>query len=68
MIIGRKEVNRKSFMSFESDSTKLGEIPEYKWSRPPGKREYEVQPFFPLGGVVQEPVKKSRLRRLFGRG
>lgn len=55
-------------MSFESDSTKLGEIPEYKWSRPPGKREYEVQPFFPLGGVVQEPVKKSRLRRLFGRG
>lgn len=57
-------------MSFESDSTKLGEIPEYKWSKPPGaggKREFEAQPFFPLGGAVQEPVKKSRLRRLFGR-
>lgn len=60
--------NRKSIMSFASDSTKLGEIPEYKWTRPhmyadggnfPTRAYYPLEPY-------QEPEKpRSRFMRLF---
>jgi hypothetical protein len=62
--------NRKSFMSFASDSTKLGEIPEHKWTRPgmyadggyfPARTYYPLEPY-------QEPEKpRSRFMRLFKR-
>ncbi|CAG8973584.1 hypothetical protein HYALB_00009653 [Hymenoscyphus albidus] len=70
--LARKELNRKSYMSFQSDSTKLGEIPESRWSRPPvgreGRKEFEVQAYFPLGGNTSpKPAKQSRLKRFFGR-
>jgi hypothetical protein len=58
-------------MSFASDSTKLGEIPEYKWSdqhRLNG--DYPVTVFYPLNqSLIPEKKKpRSRLRRLFGKG
>lgn len=57
--------NRKSIMSFSSDSTKLGEIPEHRWPRNAdgtvrATTYYPIEPY-------QEPVKeRSRLRKLFG--
>jgi hypothetical protein len=61
--------NRKSFMSFASDSTKIGEIPEHKWTQTaamqannyPRTIYYPVQPY-------QEPEKqRSRFMKLFRR-
>ena len=60
--------NRKSIMSFASDSTKLGEIPEHKWARrgtADGQMIFPIRTYYPLE-PYQEPVKpKSKLRRLF---
>ena len=62
--------NRKSVMSFASDSTKLGEIPEHKWTRPGMFAEgtqFPVRMYYPLE-PYQEPEKpRSRLMRLFRR-
>jgi hypothetical protein len=70
----QRTTNRKSIMSFASDSTKLGEIPEHKWARPrmlevcaeTGKVRYPITALYPIE-PYQEPEKRSRLRRLFGR-
>jgi hypothetical protein len=64
---------RNSLMSFASDSTKLGEIPEHKWTRPGMLNGGNVQ--YPLGGGAcyplhpyQEPEKpRSRFMKLFKR-
>ncbi|KAG0646696.1 hypothetical protein D0Z07_6212 [Hyphodiscus hymeniophilus] len=59
--------DRKSIMSFASDSTKLGEIPEHKWARPVEGGHFPVRVFYPLE-PYQEPEKpRSRLMRLFKR-
>ena len=62
--------NRKSMMSFASDSTKLGEIPEHKWTRPNMYAEgvhFPIRTYYPLE-PYQEPEKpRSRLMRLFKR-
>ncbi|KAH8658860.1 hypothetical protein BGZ60DRAFT_129375 [Tricladium varicosporioides] len=63
--------DRKSFMSFASNSTKLGEIPEHKWARPPGYEQMDaslpITAYYPLE-PYQEPAKpRSRLARLFKR-
>ena len=63
--------NRKSIMSFASESTKLGEIPEHRWNRPAmfeaASGNFPVTAFYPLE-PYQEPEKpKSRLMRLFRR-
>jgi len=63
--------NRKSIMSFASDSTKLGEIPEHRWNRPAmfgtADGNFPVTAFYPLE-PHQEPEKpRSRLMRLFRR-
>ncbi|TVY85547.1 hypothetical protein LSUE1_G000076 [Lachnellula suecica] len=56
--------NRKSIMSFASDSTKLGEIPEYKWARPRDD-QFPITTYYPLE-LYEEPVKsRSRFMRLF---
>ncbi|TVY22594.1 hypothetical protein LHYA1_G008768 [Lachnellula hyalina] len=70
--LSRRET-RKSIMSFASDSTKLGEIPEHKWTRPPIVYEtggfdgagFPVTTYYPLQ-PYQEPVKpRSRFMRMF---
>jgi hypothetical protein len=59
--------DRKSMMSFASDSTKLGEIPEHKWTRPADGDNFPVQTYYPLE-PYQEPEKpRSRFMRLFKR-
>jgi hypothetical protein len=56
--------NRKSIMSFASDSTKLGEIPEHKWTRP---GNFPITTYYPCE-QYQEPEKpRSRFMRLFKR-
>lgn len=60
---------RRSIMSFASDSTKLGEIPEHKWARQ-GMLEagnFPILTYYPME-PYQEPEKpRSRLRKLFRR-
>jgi hypothetical protein len=62
--------NRKSFMSFATDSTKLGEIPEYKWARPAmleaGK--FPVTTYYPLEPYQEPEKQRSRFMRFFRRG
>jgi hypothetical protein len=62
--------NRKSFMSFATDSTKLGEIPEYKWARPAmleaGK--FPVTNYYPLEPYREPEKQRSRFMRFFRRG
>jgi len=59
--------NRKSIMSFASDSTKLGEIPEHKCTRPANGGNLPITPYYPLE-PYQEPEKpRSRFMRLFKR-
>jgi hypothetical protein len=63
--------HRKSIMSFASDSTKLGEIPEYKWiDQQDLHGDFPVTAFFPMNQYtnVEKQKPRSRLRRLFGRG
>jgi hypothetical protein len=63
--------NRDSIMSFATDSTKLGEIPEHKWARPLmlDSRQFPVKSYYPLEPYHQEPEKqRSRFMRFFRRG
>lgn len=65
--------NRKSIMSFASDSTKLGEIPEYKWMRPAmfesvGENrevQFPVTTFYPMEPWQEPEKRRGRLRKLF---
>ncbi|CZS93512.1 hypothetical protein WAI453_001043 [Rhynchosporium graminicola] len=60
---------RESFMSFASDSTKLGEIPEDKWAKgniSEGER-FPITPFYPVQPYQVPEKPKSRFMRLFGR-
>ncbi|KAK0720491.1 hypothetical protein B0H67DRAFT_192203 [Lasiosphaeris hirsuta] len=65
--------NRLSLMSFASDSTKLGEIPERKWrpryyvSIDTSAEEYNVAPLYPLRPYRPEPREKSFWGGWFGR-
>ncbi|KAH9222768.1 hypothetical protein DL95DRAFT_441115 [Leptodontidium sp. 2 PMI_412] len=62
-----KADKRKSFMSFASDSTKLGEIPQHKWAKGaiPEGGIYPITPYYPVQ-LYQEPEKpRSRFMRLF---
>jgi hypothetical protein len=63
--------NRKSIMSFASDSTKLGEIPERKWARPSmfdvGNSNFPITAFYPLEPYQQPEKQRSRFMRLFRR-
>ncbi|KAK0124517.1 hypothetical protein ONS95_009466 [Cadophora gregata] len=64
-----KADKRKSFMSFASDSTKLGEIPEHRWGRNaiPQGGQFPITPYYPVQ-MYQEPQKpRSRFMRLFRR-
>ncbi|KAK4127716.1 hypothetical protein N657DRAFT_565588 [Parathielavia appendiculata] len=65
--------NRISILSFSSDSTKLGEIPERKWRsmmhyspKDPDADEYNVRPMFPLKPYTVE-VRERRFFGLFNR-
>jgi hypothetical protein len=65
--------NRISILSFSSDSTKLGEIPERKWrsvmhysAADPDGDEYNVRPVFPLKPYTVE-VRERRFFGLFSR-
>ncbi|KAK4137586.1 hypothetical protein BT67DRAFT_114001 [Trichocladium antarcticum] len=65
--------NRISFMSFSSDSTKLGEIPQrklqsayYATATDPDGDEYNVRPTFPLTSYTTE-VKERRFWGVFRR-
>ncbi|KAH6626346.1 hypothetical protein B0J18DRAFT_138554 [Chaetomium sp. MPI-SDFR-AT-0129] len=67
------ENNRISIISFASDSTKLGEIPQRKWEPmarhlevEPDGDEYNVRPMFPLKPYTVE-VKEKRFLGLFRR-
>ncbi|TAQ83619.1 hypothetical protein B7494_g8055 [Chlorociboria aeruginascens] len=68
-----KPLHRKSIMSFASDSTKLGEIPERKWGRRPPVFEAEaaanfpISTFFPLAPYREPEKPRSRFMRLFKR-
>lgn len=63
--------NRRSIMSFASDSTKLGEIPEYKWASPSmfdaGNSNFPITTFYPLEPYQQPEKQRSRFMRLFRR-
>jgi hypothetical protein len=63
--------NRKSIMSFASDSTKLGEIPEHRWNRPAmfdaANGNFPVTAFYPLEPYQVPEKPRSRLMRLFRR-
>lgn len=77
----RTSPNRISIMSFSSDSTKLGEIPQRKWQ--PSHRslyitttgspseeeedEYNIKPVFPLKPYTVEVKEKGRFWGLFAR-
>lgn len=64
--------HRRSIMSFASDSTNLGEIPERKWTRAAviyeaGDAKFPITMHYPLERY-EEPVKqRSRFMRLFSR-
>ena len=62
--------DRKSFMSFATDSTKLGEIPEHKWARPTMVQagKYPITTYYPLEPYQEPEKQKSRFMRFFGRG
>jgi hypothetical protein len=58
-------------MSFASDSTKLGEIPERKIPRPamlnPENKDYLADTAFPLAPWTKPEKPRSRFMRLFRR-
>jgi len=64
-----KTDNRKSFMSFATDSTKLGEIPEHKWARPAMLQagQFPVTTYYPLEPYREPEKQKSRFMRFFRR-
>lgn len=61
--------NRKSIMSFASDSTRLGEIPQHKWARPPVLNGQEVKfpvvAYYPLDPPQQPKKQRIGIMRLF---
>jgi hypothetical protein len=61
--------NRKSFMSFATDSTKLGEIPEHKWARPAMLEagQFPVTTYYPLEPYREPEKQRSRFMRFFRR-
>lgn len=59
-------------MSFASDSTKLGEIPEHKWTKPhalfeDGDFKFPVTTYYPLEPYQDQEKKRARFMRLFRR-
>lgn len=56
-------------MSFASDSTKLGEIPEHKWARQPmfagGNMDFPIRTYYPLEPYQEPEKQRSRFMRLF---
>jgi hypothetical protein len=65
-----KSDNRNSIKSFATDSTKLGEIPEHKWARPPmlDPGQFPIKHYFPLEPYHEPAKQKSRFMRFFRRG
>lgn len=65
----RRTQDRKSFMSFASDSTKIGEIPEHKWVRNAGIQEgnYPMTTYYPTEPYQEPEKQRSRLMKLFRR-
>ena len=69
--VGAARPNRISILSFSSDSTKLGEIPQRRWqsampyaTTEPDGEEYNVRPTFPLKPYTS--TVEVRERRFFG--
>ncbi|RFU31011.1 hypothetical protein B7463_g5341, partial [Scytalidium lignicola] len=66
-----KTRKRISFMSFASDSTKLGEIPQYKWARPPllegQEMQFPVVAYYPLEPYQQPKKQRTGIMKLFKR-
>ncbi len=69
--VGAAGPNRISMMSFSSDSTKLGEVPQRRWqsamqyaTTDPDGEEYNVRPTFPLKPYTS--TVEVRERRFFG--
>jgi hypothetical protein len=56
-------------MSFASDSTKIGEIPEHKWTRPAMLEDgkFSVTTYYPLEPYQEPEKQRSRFMRLFRR-
>lgn len=55
-----------SLMSFASDSTKLGEIPERKWTRVVAEDSTRLSgTAYPLSPWQEEQKPRSRFMRLF---
>ncbi|KAE8448189.1 hypothetical protein EG329_009793 [Mollisiaceae sp. DMI_Dod_QoI] len=65
----RRAGNRQSFMSFASDSTKIGEIPEHKWARTAMIQagNYPMTAFYPVEPYQEPEKQRSRLMKLFRR-
>ncbi|RDW84591.1 hypothetical protein BP6252_02181 [Coleophoma cylindrospora] len=63
--------DRKSFMSFASGSTKIGEIPEHKWLRPSMFEtetiQFPVTAYYPMQPYHEPEKPRSRLMKLFRR-
>lgn len=60
--------NRMSIMSFASDSTKLGEIPERRGvTVDPENQQYLTSTVFPLAPWKKPEKPRSRFMRLFGK-
>jgi hypothetical protein len=60
--------NRISIMSFASDSTKLGEIPERRGAAVhPDNQQYLTSTVFPLAPWKKPEKPRSRFMRLFGK-
>jgi len=67
--VRRRTQDRKSFMSFASDSTKIGEIPEHKWARRADMQEgnYPMTTYYPVEPYQEPEKQRSRLMKLFRR-
>lgn len=63
----RRMENRKSFMSFASDSTKIGEIPEHKWAQTAAMQasNYPRTIYYPVEPYQKPEKQRSRLMKLF---
>ena len=59
--------DRRSMMTFASDSTKLGEIPEAKWTRPAEGGNLPIRAYYPLMPYEEPEKPRSRFMRLFKR-
>ncbi|KUJ20878.1 uncharacterized protein LY89DRAFT_729697 [Mollisia scopiformis] len=65
----RRADNRKSFMSFASDSTKIGEIPEHRWAQTAAMQagNYPMTTYYPVEPYQEPEKQRSRLMKLFRR-